>query len=175
MEFSLESVRAHWRTTVLGGVATVTMVIVTCTAVMGVLLGMSAKQSAFFGAAVSLSSTTVVAKCLRVEDKDAHHGRVMMGTLVVQDVLLGLFLALVPALANPQPALIVRSIVAITGKSVVFLGFSWLFARMIVKPFARCFRRTLSGDSIAAIAVCFLFVRVNAHVGPAIVFCGYLC
>lgn len=53
----------------------------------GLLLGASLNEAIFVGACVSLSSTAVVVKCIKLEELEH-----LYGLLVMQDVLLGLML-----------------------------------------------------------------------------------
>ncbi len=62
----------------------------------------SPAQGVFLGAILSLSSTAVVLKCLMERNEGGtSHGQVMLGILVVQDLALGLMLAVLPALNQP--------------------------------------------------------------------------
>jgi CPA2 family monovalent cation:H+ antiporter-2 len=62
----------------------------------------SPAQGVFLGAILSLSSTAVVLKCLMERNEaGTSHGQVMLGILVVQDLALGLMLAVLPALNQP--------------------------------------------------------------------------
>ncbi|WP_377475501.1 MAG: cation:proton antiporter [Microcoleus anatoxicus] len=62
----------------------------------------SPAQGVFLGAILSLSSTAVVLKCLMERNEaGTYHGQVMLGILVVQDLALGLMLAVLPALNQP--------------------------------------------------------------------------
>ncbi|KAI8144716.1 Sodium/hydrogen exchanger family-domain-containing protein [Fennellomyces sp. T-0311] len=94
LEFSLEKLRAMWRL-VLGGALMILVVTVLFFVVMGAILGASMKEAIFVGACVSLSSTAVVVKCIKLD-----HLEHLYGLLVMQDVLLGFMLAIVPALAE---------------------------------------------------------------------------
>ncbi|EKQ67293.1 Kef-type K+ transport system, membrane component [Leptolyngbyaceae cyanobacterium JSC-12] len=62
----------------------------------------SLAQGVFLGAILSLSSTAVVLKCLMERNETGTpHGQVLLGMLVVQDLALGLMLAVLPALDKP--------------------------------------------------------------------------
>lgn len=66
----------------------------------------SPAQGVFLGAILSLSSTAVVLKCLMERNEaGTSHGQVMLGILVVQDLALGLMLAVLPALNQPAEAI----------------------------------------------------------------------
>lgn len=62
----------------------------------------SVPQGLFLGEILSLSSTAVVIKALMESNEMATlHGQVMLGILIVQDLALGLMLAVLPALNKP--------------------------------------------------------------------------
>jgi CPA2 family monovalent cation:H+ antiporter-2 len=62
----------------------------------------SPAQGVFLGAILSLSSTAVVLKSLMERNETGTpHGQVLLGILVVQDLALGLMLAVLPALDKP--------------------------------------------------------------------------
>ncbi|MCY7385852.1 MAG: cation:proton antiporter, partial [Microcoleus sp. CAN_BIN18] len=66
----------------------------------------SPAQGVFLGSILSLSSTAVVLKCLMERNESGtSHGQVMLGILVVQDLALGLMLAVLPALNQPAEAI----------------------------------------------------------------------
>jgi len=58
-------------------------------------------QGVFLGAILSLSSTAVVLALDERNETATPHGQVMLGILVVQDLALGLMLAVLPALNQP--------------------------------------------------------------------------
>lgn len=63
-------------------------------------------KGVFLGAILSLSSTAVVLKCLMERNETATpQGQIMLGILVVQDLALGLMLAVLPALNRPPEAI----------------------------------------------------------------------
>ena len=86
LEFSLEKLRAMWRL-VLGGAIMILVVTVLFFVIMGTILGASMKEAIFVGACISLSSTAVVVKCIKLD-----HLEHLYGLLVMQDVLLGFML-----------------------------------------------------------------------------------
>ncbi|KAI9320441.1 Sodium/hydrogen exchanger family-domain-containing protein [Dichotomocladium elegans] len=94
LEFSLDKLKAMWRT-VLSGATLILAVTVVFFVIMGAIVGASVKEAIFVGACVSLSSTAVVVKCIKLD-----HLEQLYGLLVMQDVLLGFMLAIIPALAE---------------------------------------------------------------------------
>lgn len=86
LEFSPEKLRAMWRLA-LGGAIMILAVTVLFFVIMGTVLGATMKEAIFVGACVSLSSTAVVVKCIKLD-----HLEHLYGLLVMQDVLLGFML-----------------------------------------------------------------------------------
>ncbi|MEM9924000.1 MAG: cation:proton antiporter [Cyanobacteria bacterium P01_D01_bin.50] len=89
-----------------GGLQIILTIAVTTLVSVGIGWVDSPIQGVFLGAILSLSSTAVVLKCLMERDEtDTPHGQVMLGILVVQDLALGLMLAVLPALDQPAETL----------------------------------------------------------------------
>ncbi len=92
----------------LGGGGLQLVLTIAVTAVISLAMGWvtSPPQGVFLGAILSLSSTAVVLKCLMERNETGTpHGQVMLGILVVQDLALGLMLAILPALDKPPEEL----------------------------------------------------------------------
>ncbi|KAI8390132.1 Sodium/hydrogen exchanger family-domain-containing protein [Blakeslea trispora] len=94
LEFSIEKIKKMWQLA-LGGAMTILMVTILFFALMGYVIGADIKEAIFVGACISLSSTAVVVKCIRLDQLDH-----LYGLLVMQDVLLGFMLAIMPALSK---------------------------------------------------------------------------
>ncbi|OBZ90017.1 Transmembrane and coiled-coil domain-containing protein 3, partial [Choanephora cucurbitarum] len=94
LEFSIEKIKKMWQLA-LGGAMMILMVTVLFFALMGYMIGADVKEAVFVGACISLSSTAVVVKCIRLDQLDH-----LYGLLVMQDVLLGFMLAIMPALSK---------------------------------------------------------------------------
>lgn len=75
-----------WRLA-LGGAMTILLVTVLFFVIMGLVIGADLKESIFVGACISLSSTAVVVKCIKLDQLDH-----LYGLLVMQDVILGFML-----------------------------------------------------------------------------------
>lgn len=86
-----------------GGLQIALTILVTSLVSIGMGWVTSPAQGVFLGAILSLSSTAVVLKCLMERNETATpHGQVLLGILVVQDLALGLMLAVLPALDKPM-------------------------------------------------------------------------
>lgn len=107
VEFSFAELKKVQGISLGGGTLQITLTIVVTTFV-SLLMGavQSPPQGIFLGAILSLSSTAVVLKCLMESNETSTpHGQVMLGILVVQDLALGLMLAVLPALDQPPEAI----------------------------------------------------------------------
>ena len=89
-----------------GGLQIVLTIAITTAISLAVGWVESPAQGVFLGSILSLSSTAVVLKCLMERNEGGtSHGQVMLGILVVQDLALGLMLAVLPALNQPAEAI----------------------------------------------------------------------
>ncbi|MBE9166169.1 cation:proton antiporter [Pleurocapsales cyanobacterium LEGE 06147] len=85
-----------------GGLQIALTILMTALVSLGMGWVSSPAQGVFLGGILSLSSTAVVLKELMERNETATlHGQVMLGILVVQDLALGLMLAVLPALDKP--------------------------------------------------------------------------
>ncbi|HEY9826517.1 MAG TPA: cation:proton antiporter [Stenomitos sp.] len=100
VKFSLSELKKV-QTISLGGGTLQILLTIAVTALISTGVGWvtSWPQGIFLGAVLSLSSTAVVLKCLSESNEtEAPHAQVMLGILVVQDLAVGLMLAILPAL-----------------------------------------------------------------------------
>jgi CPA2 family monovalent cation:H+ antiporter-2 len=104
VEFSLSDLRKVQKISLGGGTLQMVLTIaITAFIALGVGWVTSSPQGIFLGAVLSLSSTAVVLKCLGEENEtESPHAQVMLGILVVQDLAVGLMLAVLPTL-NHSP------------------------------------------------------------------------
>ncbi|KAJ3056619.1 Transmembrane and coiled-coil domains-containing protein 3 [Rhizophlyctis rosea] len=93
----VEKIQEIWAVAVLGNIA-IHVIVVIASVVVGNLLGGNWRESVVVGSAIFLSSTALTMKSFRADEIESNHGRLIVGTLVVQDVLLGILLAMMPAL-----------------------------------------------------------------------------
>ncbi|KAI9358729.1 Sodium/hydrogen exchanger family-domain-containing protein [Pilaira anomala] len=102
-----------WRLAV-GGATTILLVTVLFFIFMGFVFGADLKEAVFVGACVSLSSTAIVVKC--VSPDQLEH---LYGLLVMQDVILGFMLAIIPVLSK-SGIQIFFAVIRITFSFIVF-------------------------------------------------------
>jgi Kef-type K+ transport system membrane component KefB len=161
LELSLEVVRG------LGSIVLVTAgvqvpVTFLASAGLALLLGFDGMESVIIGAALTFSSTVVAVKLLE-QRRELHltHGRLAVGVLLVQDVVVIITLTLLAALGGggatgvtAAMGEIVRAFGAmILLSAVALLGARWLLARHFERVAASPEATLVSG-----LAWCFLFI-----------------
>ncbi|XP_072034800.1 transmembrane and coiled-coil domain-containing protein 3-like [Amphiura filiformis] len=107
LEFSPEKIKKVWRVAVFGSSA-MTVAMIVFGIIFGSLLNIIPRQSAFVAACLSLSSTPLVVKFLSAggnqkrekEEGEIEYSSTLLGILVMQDVQLGLIVAILPVLAG---------------------------------------------------------------------------
>jgi monovalent cation:H+ antiporter-2, CPA2 family len=156
----------------LGGGGLQIFVTVLVTTVLSLAVGWvdSPPQGVFLGAILSLSSTAVVLKSLMERNEtDTPHGQVMLGILVVQDLALGLMLAVLPALDQPIEALGLAIGWALLQTALFAIGATaagiWL-----IPPLLRLFAKTESRELflLGVCAICLGIALLTEHLGLSI-------
>jgi CPA2 family monovalent cation:H+ antiporter-2 len=102
LEFSLKDLMRVGAPAILGGLLGM-LAMMLIFLLIGGLIGLSVIASLFIGAGISVSSTMVIAKLLMERDElTLEHGRLMIGTLLVEDLAVVVLLVLLPALSQFQ-------------------------------------------------------------------------
>ncbi|KAK4517101.1 uncharacterized protein ATC70_000431 [Mucor velutinosus] len=166
LEFSLEKIQKMWRLA-LGGAMTILLVTVLFFVLMGCAIGADTKEAVFVGACISLSSTAVVVKCIKLDQLDH-----LYGLLVMQDVILGFMLAIIPALSK-SGFQVVFAVLRITLSFAIFGLVCFAIVRLIpIIP--RVVRRAIPIQSISnnhelmllgTIAICMSMLIISEHLG----------
>lgn len=171
VEFSLAELRKVKFISLGGGGAQITLTIAV-TSVISVVMGWctSWTQGIFLGAILSLSSTAVVLKCLMERNEtDTPHGQVMLGILVVQDLALGLMLAVLPALNEPAEA-IGMAVVSALLRIGLFAAGAIAFSTLVVPRLLRLLAKTESRELflLGVVALCLSIALVTYYLGFSI-------
>jgi monovalent cation:H+ antiporter-2, CPA2 family len=129
-----------------GGLQMTLTILVTALISLGMGWCTSWPQGIFLGAILSLSSTAVVLKCLMERNEaSTPHGQVMLGILVVQDLALGLMLAVLPALHQPVEAIggaVAQALLRIT----LFAIAAVIAGKWLIPPLLRFLAKTESRE-----------------------------
>ncbi|KXJ26172.1 transmembrane and coiled-coil domain-containing protein 3 [Exaiptasia diaphana] len=202
LEFSPERIRKVWKVSV-GGSTLMMVLIVVFGMLGGMCFGILPQQSAFVAACLSLSSTPLIVKFLgnkagdhsNKEHTNGNHdySSSLLGILVMQDVYLGLIVAILPALSGhiittPSSKVqhgIVHHIIhgsntshtnllmtawvvfEVLGSMIGLLILCIMLARYLIGPFYRTLQRIGSMELyfLGTIALAFCMLIMTEHLG----------
>jgi monovalent cation:H+ antiporter-2, CPA2 family len=153
-----------------GGLQIFSTIAVTTLVSVGIGWVTSPTQGIFLGAILSLSSTAVVLKCLMERNEtETPHGRVMLGILVVQDLALGLMLAVLPALDSPSEE-IGRAVGIALLKTALLAAGSIVAGIWVIPPLLRLLARTESRELflLGVVALCLGIALLTEYLGLSI-------
>lgn len=103
-------------------------------------------KAIFLGAVLSLSSTAVVLKSLIERNEvQSNHGQIMLAILIVQDLGVGLMLAILPALTRPTNIIGIALFTAVL-KALLFLGGAILVGKWVIPLLVRLLARSGSQE-----------------------------
>lgn len=151
LEFSPERLHKVWRISLQGSVL-LSLLMVCVGLIWGQLLGLQPTQTLFICSCLSLSSTPLVSRFLSGASREAKEGEldyssVLLGMLVMQDVQLGLFIAVMPTLIHggdgevdsvvlaALQVLVLLARVLVSLAAVVLL--CWILRSHLIGPFYR--------------------------------------
>jgi monovalent cation:H+ antiporter-2, CPA2 family len=171
VEFSFSELRKVKEISLGGGGLQIVLTI-TITALVSIATGWvtSPPQGVFLGAILSLSSTAVVLKSLMERNEaDAPHGQVMLGILVVQDLALGLMLAVLPALDRPVEEIGIAMGWALL-QTVLFAAGAVVAGIWLIPPTLRLLAKTESRELflLGVCAICLGIALLTEHLGLSI-------
>ncbi len=137
LEFSLKRLARIGRTAAFSGLVQVGATIIVVT--LGALaLGQPLNQAIFFGMVFALSSTAIVLRSLEERNElDAPHGRLILGTLITQDLAIVPMILLLPMLAAGAAEDLAPQLAIVAAKAIVLGGGALLFARYILPRIMR--------------------------------------
>ena len=170
VEFSLAELKRVKNIAIKGGLLQIGLTI-TLVALLTTLLGWveSPIKGIFVGAVLSLSSTAVVLKTLTERGEvNTIHGQVMLAILITQDLALGLMLAVLPVLNQPDnllPALVAALIKAILFFASAIAAGYWLIPRLMTSV-----AKTENSELflLTVIALCLGIALTTANLGLSI-------
>lgn len=140
-------------------------------AVITLLFGWASSPAEGFllGAILSLSSTAVVLKTLTERGEiNTIHGQIMLAILIAQDLALGLILAILPALNEPNN-LALALVIAVL-KAVLFFTCAFAVGYWLIPPLMRTIANTENSELflLTIIALCLGIALITASLGLSI-------
>ncbi|MCD8487101.1 cation:proton antiporter [Kamptonema cortianum] len=171
VEFSLTKLKKVQWIALGGGAAQIILTILGTTAI-ALAIGWvnSAPQGIFLGGILSLSSTAVVLKCLMESNEtETPHAQVMLGILVVQDLALGLMLAVLPAL-DREPEAIASAVGFALLQLLLFAIGAIALGIWVIPPVLRLLARTESRELflLGVVTICLGIALLTEHLGLSI-------
>ncbi|PKQ09536.1 MAG: cation/H(+) antiporter [Alphaproteobacteria bacterium HGW-Alphaproteobacteria-12] len=177
LELSLKTFRTVFRIALFCA-ALQSAVAIGLTWAAGELLGWNFERSLVLGFVLSLSSTAVGIKMLdEIGERRTHAGRITMGVLIAQDLLIVPMLVVVQSLGSARGAgidiwLAIKLVTAVA----VLAGVAVVLTRRgrIELPWSRHLRNQPDLAPLANIAFCFVFAAVSGYVGLSPSFGAFL-
>ncbi len=166
IEFSLKSLVAIRKTVIGGGILQVGGTIL-LTALISYTLGLAWNQAIFIGFLLSLSSTAIVLKVLhRNGEITSPHGRVAVGILIFQDIIVVPMMLLTPILAG-QANNIPMTLFLMVLKFALVLGIIIILARYVVPYLLTQVVKTRSNElfMMTILVLCFATAWLTSSVG----------
>ncbi|MFO5526572.1 MAG: cation:proton antiporter [Cuspidothrix sp.] len=172
MEFSLAELKKVKAIALGGGALQIILTIIITVLVCGVTgaWGTLPAKGVFLGSILSLSSTAVVLKCLMERNEtETPHGQVMLGILVVQDLALGLMLAVLPALHEPGEAIGIAVVMALV-KIGLFAAGAVVAGIWLIPPLLRLLASTESKELflLGVVTICLGIALFTESLGLSI-------
>ncbi|BAZ27640.1 putative potassium/proton antiporter [Cylindrospermum sp. NIES-4074] len=172
VEFSFAELKKVKAIALGGGGLQIVLTILVTVVVCGVTgaWGTLPAKGVFLGSILSLSSTAVVLKCLMERNEtETPHGQVMLGMLVVQDLALGLMIAVLPALHEP-PEVIGIAVLKALLLIAVFAAGAVVAGIWVIPPLLRLLARTESRELflLGVVTLCLGIALLTEHMGLSI-------
>nr|WP_208492179.1 cation:proton antiporter [aff. Roholtiella sp. LEGE 12411] len=172
VEFSFAELKKVKAIALGGGGLQIVLTILITVLVCGVTgaWGTLPAKGVFLGSILSLSSTAVVLKCLMERNEtETPHGQVMLGILVVQDLALGLMLAVLPALNQPAETIGIAVLTALL-RIGLFAAGAVAAGIWLIPPLLRMLARTESRELflLGVVALCLGIALLTEYLGLSI-------
>ncbi|KAK9819825.1 hypothetical protein WJX72_002802 [[Myrmecia] bisecta] len=173
LEFSMAKLRAVRSVALIGGMVEIFLFILVA-GCMAHFIGASVHEGIFVGALVSMSSTSIVVKCLSdTKLSNSAHGQITIGTLILQDCMVGLLFAFMPVLANNSPgeqpdhmdvAMLLFRVSVSLGSCVAM---AVLITRTLLPPSVRFLAKHASSElyQLTIIAFCLVSGLISGYMG----------
>ena len=166
MEFSLRNLAMIKRTVLLGGSTQVLATIVLVAGIM-LLLKFNTGEAIFMGFLISLSSTAIVLKLLQDKGEiNSPQGRVVLGILIFQDIIVVPMMLLTPLMAGGTQN-IAWELTLMVLKGILVIIFVLVSARYLVPKLLYLVARTKSKELfiLSIVVICFAVAWLTSSLG----------
>jgi len=175
LELSLKQLIAIRRTVFIGGSIQVGCTIL-ATVIVLLLFQIPWETAVFIGFLLSLSSTAVVLRILQEKNEiNAPHGRIALGVLIFQDIVVVPMMLITPIMAGKSDNVMLEiGLLLLKTAGVLFITF--LGAKYIVPKLFYLVTKTRSKDLflLTTIAVCFLVAFLTSFAGLSLALGAFL-
>ena len=166
IEFSIKGLISIKRTVFLGGFLQVTLTI-GIISLVSLGFGLPLQRAVFMGFLFSLSSTAIVLKLLQERGEiTSPQGRVAVGILIFQDIIVVPLILFTPLLAGNSPNLLMTLLILV-GKFVAIIVILFLLARYLVPKLLDRVVRTKNNELflLTIIVICFATAWLTNSMG----------
>ncbi len=170
VEFSLKQLNKV-KAIALGGGTLQVLLTIALTAALSIFVGWveTPVQGVFLGSILSLSSTAVVLRSLMENNEtESPQGQVTLGILIIQDLALGLMLAVLPALDQPES--VGMEVIKALSVTALFAGLAIAAGVWLIPPFLRWVAGTESRELflLSVIVLCLGIALLTESLGLSI-------
>lgn len=166
IEFSIKGLMSIKRTVFLGGFLQVSLTIAINT-VISIGFGLPLQEAVFMGFLFSLSSTAIVLKLLQERGEiTSPQGRVSVGILIFQDIIVVPLILITPILAGNSPD-VAMTLLVLVGKFVGIIIVLLLLSRYLVPKLLDLVIRTKNSELflLTIIVLCFATAWLTNSIG----------
>ncbi|WP_242919093.1 cation:proton antiporter domain-containing protein [Pontibacter liquoris] len=166
MEFSLRNLALIKRTVLLGGTVQV-LVTIGLVALIMLLWDFSPGEAIFMGFLISLSSTAIVLKLLQDKGEiNSPQGRVVLGVLIFQDIVVVPMMLLTPLMAGGSQNIGMELLLMVL-KGAFIIVFMLISARYLVPRLLYLVARTKSKELfiLSVVVICFAVAWLTSSMG----------
>lgn len=174
LEFSFKGLMDIKKTVLLGGSLQV-LLTVSFTAVIAWAMGMPLNQAIFLGFLISLSSTAIVLKQLGEKgEMDTPQGKINLGILIYQDIIVVAMMLFTPLLGTGAAAL--HSPLLILAKTAGVIILVIVLALYVIPPLLYQITRTQSRELflLSIILICFSVAWLTSSAGLSLALGAFL-
>ncbi|HEY4394311.1 MAG TPA: cation:proton antiporter [Polyangia bacterium] len=143
---------------------------------VGRAFGWTRTEALFGGAAIAISSTTIIVKAFAEQRVAPGRAEIVFGILVVEDLIAILLLAFLTALASGarlDGAALARTVGRLGGFLIVLLAAGMLIVPRLVRAVVRLHRAETT--VVAAVGLCFAFALLARKMGYSVALGAFLC
>jgi CPA2 family monovalent cation:H+ antiporter-2 len=143
---------------------------------VGRAFGWTKTEALFGGAAIAISSTTIIVKAFAEQRVAPARAEIVFGILVVEDLIAILLLAFLTAAASGAQlngAALLRTVGRLGGFLVVLLAAGMLIVPRLVRAVVRLHRAETT--VVASVGLCFAFALLARKMGYSVALGAFLC